>query len=96
MHLCVFVTWGKKAIDIMSFINVFIQHSTVCNWNKQGNTCYLTKVVFSHDLNHLTVTVFCLVVFCSGTIVSFPVGKGGWVKVSDFFKIGKKGQGSQG
>ena len=36
MHLCVFVTWGNKAIDITSFINIFMHQSTVHNWKIQG------------------------------------------------------------
>ena len=36
MHLCVFVTWGNKAIDITSLINIFMHQSTVRNWKIQG------------------------------------------------------------
>ena len=57
---------GKEAIDITSFINIFMQHSAVRSQKVQGHTCYLTKI-FLQGLNHLTVTV-------SGLVECFGMG----------------------
>ena len=89
MCICYF---GKKAIDIMSFVNIFIQHSAICNQKIQGNSCYLTNFFFTGFKSFNSDSVLCSRVFWSGTIVSTPFVKGDWRWVI-FSKLAKRGKG---
>ena len=65
VHLCVFVTWGKKQL-ILRVLLTYLCNTAVRNQKVQGHTCYLTKI-FLQGLNHLTVTV-------SGLVECFGMG----------------------